>query len=264
MVGLVRNRQNEVQDEVPHRGSGHHGTPLPRRPSPRCAMSWAARITGRGRRCAVRPPPPPRGRPERDRRLGVRAEGEHPVAAQQDGLRTRSRLDQLDAGGDRGGRGHRDLLRLAQAGQRFVPGRQRRPPGRTPAGAGNACGSPRRPVAWPGTPPCAWPRPRCSSRPGRLRPRSRRGGPRRGHRARDRVSGSAWRSAQCRARPGPRGQRAWSETAPRRAAGPSRHPPRRGGARSVNARPLRRLRQLAPARAWSSPPPYDTSVRPPG
>jgi hypothetical protein len=42
---------------------------------------------------------------ERDRRLGVRAEGEHPVAAQQDGLRTRSRLDQaaagkIDVGGD--------------------------------------------------------------------------------------------------------------------------------------------------------------------
>jgi hypothetical protein len=47
------------------------------------------------------------------------------VAAQQDGLRIRSRLDQLDAGGDRGGRGHRNLLRLAQTGQRFVPGRQR-------------------------------------------------------------------------------------------------------------------------------------------
>ncbi len=47
------------------------------------------------------------------------------MAAQQDGLRTRSRLDQLDTGGDRGGRGHRNLLRLAQAGQRFVPGRQR-------------------------------------------------------------------------------------------------------------------------------------------
>jgi hypothetical protein len=48
-----------------------------------------------------------------------------PVAAQQDGLRTRSRLDQLDTGGDRGGRGHRNLLRLAQTGQRFVPGQQR-------------------------------------------------------------------------------------------------------------------------------------------
>jgi hypothetical protein len=47
------------------------------------------------------------------------------VAAQQHGLRARPRLDQLDTGGDRGGRGHRDLLRLAQARQRFVPRRQR-------------------------------------------------------------------------------------------------------------------------------------------
>ena len=48
------------------------------------------------------------------------------MAAQQDGLRARSFPDQLDDGGSR--RGHRDLLRLAQARQRFIPDRQR--PGR--------------------------------------------------------------------------------------------------------------------------------------
>ena len=119
----------------------------PRPPSPRCAMSRAARIPAEDggaqlglRRLLERDQ-------ERDGRLGVRAEGEHAVAGEQDGLGTRSFLDQLDDGVSPRGPPGPPPPGPGGAAVRTGPAAAG-PRGRTRADAGNACGSPRRPVAW--------------------------------------------------------------------------------------------------------------------
>ena len=88
-----------------------------------CNNVPAAQITGRGGQCAVRPPLPPRVRPGARPSSRCPCRRRAPRGPQQDGPRVRSFPDQLDDGARR--RGHRDLLRWAQARQRFIPDRQR-------------------------------------------------------------------------------------------------------------------------------------------
>ena len=160
--------------------------------------------------------------------------------------------------------GHRDLLRLAQAGHLLVVGpvMPTGPPGRTPAGTPESCGSARRPGAWPGPPPPAWSRPRAHPGLVALGRGPVEAGARRGHRARGRwspVHASAMQRG-VRARPGPRGQRPGVRQRP----GGTRPVATSTTARRSARRDRRRFGHWRLPPAWSSAPPYDTSVRPPG